>query len=61
MDKFKKGEKCYWLTSFPTGDIHVVEILGPSPYGKNKYYITDPKGGSDTTHTDFLFKINEKT
>ena len=63
-NKFKKGEKAYWLTSFPNGEIVIVTILSDyHPIGEGYYYIAKPKGfhggGSDTTDINFLFKIKK--
>ena len=48
-----------FLTSWPNGELKLVEILGNHPTIKNGIYIRYASGGTDTTTDAFLFDIPE--
>jgi hypothetical protein len=53
--------KKLFLTSFPHGELRLVEVIGQSPHKEGGIYIRyldGPRaGGTDTTTNDFLFDI----
>ena len=51
--------KKLFLTSWPSGKLIVVDILGSHQTIKGGVYIRYPTGGTDTTVNDFLFEIPE--
>jgi len=46
-----------FLTSWPSGELIPVKILGKSKHKENGIYIEYPSGGTDTTTPHFLFDI----
>ncbi len=56
IEQAKTGKRMLFLTSFPSGQLREVEILGKHPSIKDGIYIRYlDTGGSDTTTDEFLF------
>jgi len=51
------GDEMLFLTSWPSGKLEVVTILGFK--NKKGVYITRASGGTDSTVKDFLFHVPE--
>tara|TARA_R110002033_G_scaffold137150_1_gene176493 strand:- start:396 stop:602 length:207 start_codon:yes stop_codon:yes gene_type:complete len=49
--------KKLFLSSWPSGDLILVEVLGQNKFIEGGIYIRYPTGGTDTTRERFLFDI----
>jgi len=51
------NKKKLFLTSWPSGDFKLVEVIEKHPSIKDGWYIRYGSGGTDTTTEEFLFDV----